>query len=80
KSRALFKQLSKREWFQYIAGFLSAWIVAATIIIGSSELTDGIQMGWFNNVLAILFILIGLVSAGFIMNKTLPEKLKEFYS
>lgn len=80
KSRVLFKQLSKREWLQYIAGFLFAWIVGVIIIIGGSKLTSSIQIDWFDNVLAILFILIGLSSAGFIMNKTLPEKLKDFYS
>ncbi|MEK4425625.1 hypothetical protein [Solibacillus sp. FSL K6-1523] len=80
KSRALFKQLSKREWLQYIVGFLFAWIVGLIIIIGGSKLTNSIQMGWFDNVFAILFILMGLASAGFIMNKTLPEKLRGFYS
>ena len=79
KSRALFKKLSKKEWLQYIVGSLFAWIVAVIIIIGGSKLTNSIQIGWLDNILAIIIILIGLASAGFIMNKTLPEKLKEFY-
>lgn len=79
RSRALFKKLSKKEWLQYIVGFLFAWIVAATIIIGGSKLTNSIQIGWVENILAIIFILLGLASAGFIMSKTLPEKIKEFY-
>ncbi|MGE7952492.1 hypothetical protein [Lysinibacillus xylanilyticus] len=80
KNRGIFKQLSKKEWLQYIVGFLFAWAVAAIVIIGGSNLTDIIQIAWLNKVLAIIFILIGLAFAGFIMNKTLPEKLKEFYS
>lgn len=80
KSRALFKQLSKKEWLQYIVGFLFAWIVAAVIIIGGSKLTNGIQIGWLDNILLIIIILIGLASAEFILNKNLPEKLKEFYT
>ncbi|WP_427107814.1 hypothetical protein [Lysinibacillus xylanilyticus] len=80
KSRALFKQLSKKEWLQYIVGFLFAWIVAAIIIIGGSKLTNSIQIGWLDNILTIIIILIGLVSAGFIMNKTSPGKLKKFYT
>ena len=80
KNRAVFKQLSKKEWLQYILGFLFAWMTAALVIIGGSNLTDAIQIAWLNKVLAIIVILIGLALAGYIMNKTLPEKLKEFYS
>nr|WP_255731509.1 hypothetical protein [Solibacillus sp. MA9] len=80
KNKAIFKQLSKKEWLQYTLGFLFAWAVGAIIIIGGSNLTDIIQIAWLNKVLAIIFILIGLAFAGFIMNKTLPRKLKEFYS
>ena len=80
KSRALFKQLSKKEWLQYIVGFLFAWSVAAIVSIGGANLSDRIQIDWLNKVLMILFIFIGLALAGFIINKTLPKKLKEFYS
>lgn len=80
KSRALFKQLSKKEWLQYVVGFLFAWLVAVIIIIGSSKLTNSIQIGWLDNILTIIIILIGLASAEFIMNKTLPKKVKEFYT
>lgn len=80
KNRAVFMQLSKKEWLQYILGFLFAWMIAALVIIGGSNLTDAIQIAWLNKVLAIIVILIGLALAGYIMNKTLPEKLKEFYS
>lgn len=80
KNRGIFKQLSRKEWFQYVAGFLLAWAVAGLVIIGGSKLTDTIQIAWLNKVLAIVVILIGLALAGFMMNKTLPEKLKQFYS
>lgn len=76
RSRTLFKKLSKKEWIQYIVGFLFAWIVSVTIIIGGSKLTNSIQLDWLENILAIIFILLGLASAGFIMSKTLPEKIK----
>lgn len=80
KSRALFKQLSKKEWLQYIVGFLFAWLVAVIIIIGGAKLTNSIQIGWLGNILGIIIILIGLACAGFILNKTLPQKIKEFYT
>ena len=80
KNRRLFNQLSKKEWIQFIATLLFAWAVASIVIIGGAKLTGTIQIAWLNKVLAIIFILIGLNFAGFIMNKTLPIKLKEFYS
>ena len=80
KNRNLFKQLTKKEWLQYITGFLCAWAVAAIIIIGGSNLTDNIESVWLNKMIAIGFVLLGLTLAGIIMKKTLPEKLKDFYS
>ena len=80
KNRSLFKQLSKKEWLQFGAGFLVAWAVAVVVIIGGSSFTDTVQIAWLVNVLEIAIILVGLALAGFIMNKTLPEKLREFYS
>lgn len=80
KNRATFKQLSKKEWLQYIFGFLVAWIVAVVVIIGGKNIIDLIHITWLNKLLAILLILIGLTLAGLIMNKTLPQKLKQLYS
>lgn len=80
KHRQLFKQLSKKEWLQYLVGFLSAWIIAATIIIGGSKLLSTMQVGKFSTVFSIVLILLALVCAGFIMKRTLPEKLKTFYT
>lgn len=79
KNRALFKNLSKKEWLQYIVGYLSACAVAAIIIFGRTHLTNSIQTGWLTTILDIIIILIGLAFAGFIFEKLLPEKLKEFY-
>ena len=73
-------KLSKKEWLQFGAGFLVAWAVAVVVIIGGSNFTDTVQIAWLVNVLEIAIILVGLALAGFIMNKTLPEKLREFYS
>lgn len=80
KNRSLFKQLSKKEWVQFSGGFLVAWAAAVIVIIGGSNFTDTVQIAWLVNVLEIAIILMGLALAGFIMNKTLPEKLREFYS
>lgn len=80
KNRTLIKQFSKKGWLQYIVVFLFAWLVAAIIIIGGAKLTNSIQTGWVNDILAIIIILMALASAGFIMNKLVPEKLKAFYT
>ncbi|MFJ7667555.1 hypothetical protein ACIQXI_10615 [Lysinibacillus sp. NPDC097195] len=80
KGRAIFKNLSKKEWAKYIGGFSFAWSIAAMIIISGSKLSNTIQIGWLNNILSISIIFIGLASAEFTMRKTLPEKIKEFYS
>lgn len=80
KNREFFKQLSRKEWFQFVTSILLAWAVAVFIIIGGSNLTNMIQISWLNNVLEIILILIGLALAGYIMNKSLPEKLRQFYS
>lgn len=80
KYRATFKQLSKKEWLQFGSGFLLAWAGAVFIIIGGSNITDKIEITWLKNLLEIGVILIGLALAGIIMNKVLPNKIKEFYS
>ena len=80
KNRSLFKQLSKKERVQFSVGFLVAWAAAVIVIIGGSNFTDTVQISWLVNILEIVIILMGLALAGFIMNKTLPEKIREFYS
>lgn len=80
KNREIFKQLSKKEWLQGGGGFLGAWAVAILIIIGGSNFTDAIQIVWLSKVFEVVLILIGLGLAGYILHKTLPEKLKELYS
>ncbi|OBW57096.1 hypothetical protein A9986_10145 [Solibacillus silvestris] len=80
KNREIFKQLSKKEWLQGGGGFLVAWAVAILIIIGGSNFTDAIQIVWLSKVFEVVLILIGLGLAGYILHKTLPEKLKELYS
>lgn len=80
KNKAVFKQLSKKEWLQFGAGFLLAWAGAVLIIIGGSKITDLIEITWLKNLVEIGLILIGLAFAGIIMSKVLPKKIKEFYS
>ncbi|MEK4387146.1 hypothetical protein MKZ25_15380 [Solibacillus sp. FSL W7-1464] len=79
KYRAIFKQLSKKEWLQFGAGFLLAWAGAVFIIIGGANITEMIEIPWLKSLLEIGVILIGLALAGIIMSKILPKKIKEFY-
>jgi len=78
KKRKLFKQLSEKEWLQYIVGFFVAWAIAAVIIIGGSKIMNHIQLGWLNHLLEIVIIIFGLIVGGFIMSKTSPRSLKDF--
>lgn len=80
KNRETFKQLSKKEWFQYIVVLLLAFAVVGIIIIGGFKLTDLILISWLEKTVRIMIALVALTCAGFIMNKALPEKLKAFYS
>lgn len=79
KHRAIFKQLSKKEWLQFGAGFLLAWVVAVFIILGGSNITGMVEITWLKSLLEIGVILIGLALAGVIMSKILPKKIKKFY-
>ena len=79
KNRNLFKQLTKKEWLQYLAGFLGAWAVAIIIIFGGVNLTEQIENVWLSKMVAIVFILIALALGGIIMKKMLPKKLNDFY-
>ena len=80
KNRETFKQLSKKEWFQYIVVLLITIAVGMIIIIGGFKLTDLIEISWLKKTVRVMIALIALTCAGFIMNKALPEKLKAFYS
>ena len=77
--RQLFRELTKREWIQYIAGFVVAWGVSVIIIMGGRKMVDQVQISWLNDILAIAFILLGLLAGGYIMEKTIPQKLRTFY-
>lgn len=80
KNRALFKQLTGKEWLQTIVVFLLAWTVAIIIVIASSKFTSMIEPTWIKNLLAIFCIIIGLAFGSFIMHKFSPKKVKAFYS
>lgn len=80
QNRETFKQLSKKEWFQYIVVLLITIAVGMMIIIGGFKLTDLIEISWLKKTVRVMIALIALTCAGFIMNKALPEKLKAFYS
>ena len=77
--RQLLRELTKREWIQYITGFIVAWGVAVIIIIGGRKIVNQVQSSWLHDMLAIAFILLGLLAAGYIMEKTIPQKLRSFY-
>ena len=77
--RQLFRELTKKEWVQYIGGFIVAWVVGAVIIIGGRKMVNQVQISWLNDMLAVAFILLGLLAGGYIMEKTIPQKLRSFY-
>ena len=77
--RQLFRELTKKEWVQYIGGFIVAWGVGVIIIIGGRKMVNQVQISWLNDILAIALILLGLLAAGYIMEKTIPQKLRSFY-
>jgi len=77
--RQLFRELTKKEWIQYIAGFVVVWGVAVIIIIGGRKIVNQVQISWLNDILAIALILLGLLAGGYIMEKTIPQKLRSFY-
>ena len=77
--RQLFRELTKKEWIQYIGGFVVAWGVAVFIIMGGRKIVVQVQISWLNDILAIALILLGLLAAGYIMEKTIPKKLRSFY-
>jgi len=77
--RHVFRELTKREWVQYIGGFIVAWSVAVIIIIGGRKIVNQVQISWLHDMLAIALILLGLLAGGYIMTKTSPQKLRSFY-
>ena len=77
--RQLFRELTKKEWVQYIGGFIVAWVVGVVIIIGGRKMVNQVQISWLNDMLAVAFILLGLLAGGYIMEKTIPQKLRSFY-
>ena len=77
--RQLFRELTKKEWVQYIAGFLVAWGVGVIIIIGGRKMVDQVQISWQHDMLGIAFIILGILAGGYIMVKTVPQKLRSFY-
>lgn len=77
--RQLFHELTKKEWVQYIGGFIVAWGVAVIIIVGGRKIVNQVHISWLNDILVIALILIGLLAGGYIMVKTVPQKLRSFY-
>ena len=77
--RQLFRELTKKEWFQYIGAFIVAWGVAVIIIMGGRKIVNQVHISWLKDWLAIALILLGLLAAGYIMEKTIPQKLRSFY-
>ena len=79
KNKALFQQLSKREWGQYIIVFFFAWFIAALVIISGTALINTIEVEWVRYLVFIFVILVALQTAGLLMKKIVPKKLREFY-
>lgn len=80
-NRETFKQLTKKEWFDFIVGYVAGWAVVSIIVVGGAVLmADAISAMWGKVVIFILLLFVGGGLAQFIMNKKLPEKLKGFYA
>lgn len=79
KNITLFQQLSKKEWGQYIIGFFFAWCIAALVIISGTALINAIEIEWLRYLVFIFVILVALQTAGLLMNKIVPKKLRAFY-
>ena len=77
--RQHFRELTKKEWIQCIRGFIVAWGVAVIIIVGGREIVNQVHISWLNDLLGIVLTLLGLLAGGYIMVKTIPQKLKSFY-
>ena len=79
KNKTHFQQLSKKEWGQYIVGFFFAWCTAALVIISGTALINTIEVQWVRYLVFIFVILVALQTAGLLMKKIVPKKLREFY-
>lgn len=79
KRRHLFKQLTKQEWQQYVAGACLAWAVAVAIIFGSASLVHALDVESFRFVIAIISILIALQVAKRIVDRFVPARVKEIW-
>lgn len=79
KNRVIFKELTSKEWIQYIVALIVTIIVAAGFILIGKQFTDGISISGLKLTLQIVIILIGLLIGGLVFNKTIPKKLNEFY-
>lgn len=80
KNRHTFKQLTANEWAQYIIGLIVSVGVAVGIILIGKWMTNSISIGGVKVTIQIVIILVALLIAGFIFNKTIPEKIRELYN
>lgn len=79
KNRDIFKQLTAKEWLQYIVALIVTIVAAAGFILIGKEFTGGISNESMKLAVQIVIILIGLLIGGLVFNKTMPKKLNEFY-
>ncbi|MEK4629113.1 MAG: hypothetical protein ABS944_03225 [Solibacillus sp.] len=79
KNRTLFSKLNAKEWMQYIVVVLTSIAICISIVIAGKGYVSNLNIGVSVIIINIVFVLIGLIVAGFIMKKFLPEKVKSFY-
>lgn len=79
RNRVKLKNLLIKEWLCYLISlFVSITVCLVFVKLGKS-ITYVISVSWIRYFIQVIFIIIGLLFAGFIFEKMLPEKLKEFF-
>lgn len=74
-NRALLRQLTKKEWQRAAVVYIVAWAAAVIIIFGGAWLVRFLNIESFKWLIAVAFILTGIMASNRIMYYYLPSKL-----
>ena len=75
QNKQLFKEFTKKDWGQYLSGFIIAWIVAVSLIYGGRQLLQYYAIDFA--LLKYSLVIGSLVLAYVIIYKMTPKKLKD---
>jgi len=75
ENKQLFKSFTKKDWGQYLSGFIIAWIVAVSLIYRGKQLLQYYAIDF--TLLKYCLIIGSLVIAYVIIYKMTPKKLKD---